>query len=428
MKLKKTLLALLFLAAALPARAGELDLLLDRLVEKNVLDPGEAQEIRVGTQEEVKKEISQQRHATLPLWIQTMKLRGDVRLRYQYNDNEILNYTQHRARYRLRLFVDSKVNEKVYMGFGFASGSSADPRSTNQTFTDNFAKKPLWIDYVFMEYNANDYLALTGGRTKNPLWTTNDMLWDADINPEGLSAKVSCPLGSRWQLFANAGYFVLGESAGSPQDPGLYFAQPGLGWHDDGNVWDFKAGAAVYGFEHVKGHPVFANRPSATEYQQANTSYTSGGTKYYKYGYNAISPEFEGNLNILDPLPVPLLNYLFGYTVSYAGVFGSYVRNTSHGADNTGWIGGVRIGQRKVEDAGQWQLGWSQRRLEKDAWLDTYPDSDFYGGATGVKGQRWQLAVGLLRDFAVNASWFDVHPIGGTLRERLLQVDVNLKF
>ncbi|HAN05530.1 MAG TPA: hypothetical protein DCQ25_09880, partial [Elusimicrobia bacterium] len=120
----------------MPARAGELDLLLDRLVEKNVIDPGEAQEIRIGTQEEVKKEISQQRHATLPMWLQTMKLRGDVRLRYQFNDNHNKALTQHRGRFRLRFFADAKVNEKVYMGFGFASGSSADPRSTNQTFGD----------------------------------------------------------------------------------------------------------------------------------------------------------------------------------------------------------------------------------------------------------------------------------------------------
>ena len=40
MKIKKTVMTLLFLAAALPARAGELDMLLDRLVDKNVLDPG----------------------------------------------------------------------------------------------------------------------------------------------------------------------------------------------------------------------------------------------------------------------------------------------------------------------------------------------------------------------------------------------------
>ena len=425
MKLKKTLFALLLLAAAVPARAGELDLLLDRLVEKNVIEPGEAQEIRVGTQEEVKKEISQQRHSTLPLWVQTLKFRGDVRLRYQYNDNENKQYHQNRGRYRLRFFVDAKVNDQVYTGFGLASGSSADPRSTNQTFGDNFGKKNIYIDYVFAEYNVNENLAFTGGRTKNPLWLTNDMLWDADINTEGLSARLTYPVNYNWQVFGNAGYLMLNELANDPQDPALLVAQPGVSWHDSDGIYDFKAGAAVYGFEHVKDHAALNYRPSLADgYQQANT--VVGGK--YKYSYNSVSPEFEANANILNPVPVPLLS-AFGYNISYAGVFGNYIQAFDQGRNNKGWIGGLRIGQRKVEDAGQWQAGYSLRRLEKDAWLDTYPDSDFYGGSTGVKGQKFQLSLGLLRDFAVNLAYFDAKPINGPLkRERLVQSDINLKF
>ncbi len=69
MKINKALFLIALFAAAAPARAGELDILLDRLVDKSVLEPGEAQEIRIGTQEELKKEISQQRNATLPMWV-----------------------------------------------------------------------------------------------------------------------------------------------------------------------------------------------------------------------------------------------------------------------------------------------------------------------------------------------------------------------
>ena len=425
MKLKKTLLALLFLAAAVPARAGELDLLLDRLVDKNVLDAGEAQEIRIGTQEETKKEISQQRHATLPLWVQTLKFRGDVRLRYQFNDNENKRFNQHRGRYRLRFFVDAKVNDQVYTGFGFASGNSADPRSTNQTFTDNYAKKSLWIDYVFAEYNVSESLAFTAGRTKNPLWLTSDMLWDTDINTEGLSARVSCPLNYNWQLFGNFGYMVLGESAAKAQDPAMLFAQPGASWRDNDGVYDFRAGAAVYGFNHLKGHSALVNRPSVADgYQAANT--LAGGK--YKYSYNSISPELEVNANILNPVAVPLLGY-FGYNISYAGLFGNYLRAFDRGRDNIGWIAGFKLGQRKVEDAWQWQLRYSLRRLEKDAWLDNYPDSDFYGGSVNVKGHEVLLTLGLLRDFAVDLDYYDAKPVSGALkRERVFQTDINLKF
>ncbi len=333
MKFIQLMLAILFLPAAMPARAGELDMLLDRLVEKQVLDPGEAQEIRVGTQEEVKKEISQQRHATLPMWLQTMKLRGDVRLRYQFNDNRNKALTQHRGGFRLRFFADAKVNERVYMGFGFASGSSADPRSTNQTFGDNNGKKGLWIDYVFAEYNASDYAAFTAGRTRNPLWLTNDMLWDTDINMEGLSARVNAPLDHNWSLFANAGFMVLGESSSDPKDPYMTFVQPGLGWRGGDGAYDARFGAALYAFNNLDNSSELPHRPSTTEgYQKANTLVRGE----YKYNYDAFSPELELNANILEPLPVPLLGSLLGYNITYAGAFGNYVKSLDHGRKSEG--------------------------------------------------------------------------------------------
>ncbi len=420
----RTAAAVMALALLCPpaAPAGELDLLLDRLVEKEVLDPGEAQEIRIGTQEEVKKEISQQRHRTLPMWLQTMKLRGDVRLRYQFNDNGNSAVTQHRGRYRLRFFVDSKVNEKVYMGFGFGSGNSADPRSTNQTFTDNKGKKNLYIDYVFAEYNASDNLAFTAGRTKNPLWLTSDMLWDTDINLEGLALRANLPA-KDWAFFANAGLAILGESSSNKQDPHLLYAQPSLGWrHPDGKA-DFRAAAALYSFNHVRGATALPHRPSATDYQQANTLVSSR----YKYDYDAFSPEAEFNWNLFEPVLVPGLS-AFGWNVTHLGAFGNWVRALEHGGGE-GWLAGFRLGQRKVEDAGQWQASWSVRRLDRDAWLDTYPDSDFYGGATGVKGQEVILILGLMRDFALTLDYYDAKPVCGTLRrEKLFQADINLKF
>lgn len=420
------MLAVLLLSAAVPVRAGEMDMLLDRLVEKRVIDPGEAQEIRIGTQEEVKKEISLQRHATLPMWLQTMKLRGDVRLRYQFNDNHNKYLTQHRGRFRLRFFVDAKVNEKVYMGFGFASGSSTDPRSTNQTFGDNNGKKSLWIDYVFAEYNASDLLAFTAGRTKNPLWLTSDMLWDTDINMEGLSARLTLPVNYNWQVFANAGFMVLAESSSDPKDPYMMFAQPGVTWHDNDGVWDLKAGAALYAFNHLDNSSELAHRPSTTEgYQKANTLVRNE----YKYNYDALSPELELNANILDPVSLPLVTSLFGYNLTYAGVFGNYIKSLDHGRGSEGWIAGFKLGQRKVDDAGQWQLRYSLRRLEGDAWLDSYPDSDFFGGSTGVKGHEAVLTLGLLRDFAVDLDYYQASPVSGRLKkEKLFQADVNLKF
>ena len=141
-----------------------------------------------------------------------------------------------------------------------------------------------------------------------------------------------------------------------------------------------------------------------------------------------MNPEFELNVNVLDPITMPVLG-LFGYEVTYAGLFGNTVKALGHGKNSAGWLAGIKLGQRKVEDAGQWQVRWSLRRLEKDAWLDNYPDSDFYGGSVGVKGSEVLLTLGLMRDFALDLDYYRTAPISGSLKsERLFQADINLKF
>ena len=187
-----------------------------------------------------------------------------------------------------------------------------------------------------------------------------------------------------------------------------------------------KAGAAVYTFNNLDNSSELSHRPSVADgYQKANTLVRNE----YKYNYDAVSPELELNANILDPVSLPFATSLLGCNVTYAGLFGSYIKALDHGRKSEGWIAGFKVGQRKVEDAGQWQLRYSLRRLEADAWLDSYPDSDFFGGSTNVKGHEAVLTLGLLRDFAVDLDYYQSQPIaGGLKKEKLFQADVNLKF
>lgn len=408
------LLALLFFCGA-PASAGELGLLLDRLVEKQVLGPDEAREILAA---------GAQGNGSAGARPGLAGLRGDFRLRYQFNDNGNAPETRHRGRYRLRLSFAPRISGKVRVGFGFASGGSADPRSTNQTLTGNNSKKALYIDSAFAEYSASGSLALTAGRAKPALWLSSDLLWDGDINLEGAAVRLTGPRWGNWRFFAGAGLVVLDESAAVPGDPYLLYAQPGISWRGPDGRFDIKAGAAFYGFSHVKGAAALPHRPPVPDYQRANTLVSSR----YKYDYDAAAPEIEFNWNIPDPVPVPLLGSM-GFDVSYAGLFGSAVKALSHSADASGWLAGLRLGQRKADAPGRWQLRCSYRRLEADAWPDNYPDSDFYGGATNVKGFEAGLTLGLANAMTLEFDYYRAGPLkGGPAKESLLQTDVNLKF
>ena len=213
------------------AAAGEMDLLLQKLVEKGVLTAGEAQQIATETREQVKKEIAQGKNESLPQWIQTTKIKGDFRLRYQYDHSTGTSLYRNRGRVRLRLGVESKPNDKLLVGVGLATGlsdgSTDAARSTNVTFEKGFSKKPIALDYAFAQYTPFKEVAIIGGKMKNPFWEPGDLIWDTDINPEGGALQLTKKLNNKVSLFSNLSAFVVGEGGTSNDDPMLSVFQGG---------------------------------------------------------------------------------------------------------------------------------------------------------------------------------------------------------
>ena len=85
--------------------------------------------------------------------------------------------------------------------FGVRLETNASPRSTNVTFGDDasssspggggpFAKgdDAINVGQAYAGYKGFPDFTFTGGRMPNPLVTTL-MVWDPDINPEGLAEQ-----------------------------------------------------------------------------------------------------------------------------------------------------------------------------------------------------------------------------------------------
>ena len=387
--------------------AGEIDILVDKLVEKGVLSPVEAQNILDETKQEVTKEIAQGKSYALPKWVQAMKLKGDLRLRYQWNKKKS-SEERHRGRYRFRLGAETKIADNVKVGFGLATGGT-DPRSTNQTMTNTFETPDIRLDYAFAEYSSSPWLTFYGGKFKRKpiLWQPSDLLWDSDIRPEGGAAVINKGIGSGLDLFLNAGVFVLNESSSDTSDPMMYVVQPGLKWEISEGV-SLKTAFAYYSFSGVKG--------AALDHSTGTNSLDSDS--HLIYDYNSLSPSLE--LGIKRPL-----NNLVPYFAS----FGNYIKNPDPSHNNQGYLFGVKFGDKKVKKKGQWQVKYMYRRLEKDAWLDTFPDSDFYGGDTGVKGHEVIFDYALKKNIVSGLDYYYTENIEGAKKpENLLQVDMKLKF
>ena len=391
--------------------AGEIDVLVDKLVEKGILTQIEAQIILDETRKEVAKKLAEGKSHTVPKWAQTFRLSGDLRTRYQYERREG-EEERHRARIRFRLRSEMKVTDRVRAKAGLASGG-ADPRSTEETLDNTFETPDIRLDYAYAEYLATPWLTLKGGKIRKiPFWVPAQLLWDGDINPDGVFAQLTHPLYPNLELFFNTGLFFVDEIAREDTDPLMYVFQPGFTAKLGEDV-DLETAVTFYDFDNVRGR--LLDHRAGT-----NTTLVRRGVTGLKYDYDSIGLGSELAFNN----PFGLEEFL-----PHFAIIGEYIYNPDP-ADNTGFLLGCEFGDKRVRKQGEWQGEYSYRRLERDAFLDAFPHSTFYRGATNVKGHEVAFRYGLLDDVILGLTYFHAEPIEGVIRrsERLLQTDILYRF
>ena len=189
-------------------RAQDAGALLDLLVKKKLITDQEAEEVRSELTKQVSETSGGKWKLSTPLT--ELEIYGDIRLRYQYNggqtdDNSPLAHPangvaghddwqeRERERYRLRLGVRGTLADDWFFGIRLETNTS--PRSTNVTFGDDSSNGPfaknsdtIQVGQAYLGYKGFRDVTLTGGKMPNPLVVT-PMVWDPDINPEGLAEQ-----------------------------------------------------------------------------------------------------------------------------------------------------------------------------------------------------------------------------------------------
>ncbi len=340
---------------------------------------------------------------SLPSWITDMKLKGDFRFREEYKD-ETGKLERYRTRIRFRLGFTTSINDKTELGFRLASGS--DPRSTNVTLGDSEANKEISIDSVYFAYKFSENTFIWGGKYKSikyALFRPTDLLWDSDITPEGAGIVYKKDLTPNFKVFFNASYIVLDEYKSSGADPFLYFVQPGA-YAKFGN-WTVKGGIAFYKAVHAKG--------TVFEYSSGTNTLENG---VLKYEYTVVNPNFEFKRK-LD----------LG-KVKFFKVFGEYALNTEADENDKGYEFGFSFGS-KVKKRGDFEVKCNYRYLERDAWLDIFPDSDAFGGKTDVKGSEIVVKYGLGKNTYFVFDFYNMKLISdSSVKQKVVQFDINFRF
>jgi hypothetical protein len=345
-----------------------------------------------------------------------MKLNGDFRLRFEQQmtpGEGTATQDRHRGRYRLRLGLESKVNDRLKVGLRLAS-TEGEQTSTNQTFKNGFDGKEIDIDQAYAEYAApfkNADLKFVGGKMPNPFYCT-DLMWDGDITPEGVAFKIEKPITQNNTFFANGATFFLYESSSSYDEPTIFGIQTGL----LGKFMerDYKMGVTYYDFHNFTGTGLTV----ATIFpgKQVNTNTLSSSS--YVYDYNIIDFNTEYT---------PLVINLFGKSLPLK-LYGNYLNNIAPGVKyDKGWLIGFQLG--KAKEKGDWDFGYSYKVLGQDAMIGELVDSDFHGGGTNGRGHKISLNYMLLKNTSLGLTYFNTREETGTKNyKNLLEVDLNFKF
>jgi len=458
--------------AFLPLRAlaGDMEILIDQMVNQGVITREQGDKMLKGVEEtkakqqqkavgEQEKAVGEQQKAAgeqekkgaeqpkveakapipdwaknLPDWIlnppdfiKRIRFMGDFRLRYDYLDREptaaqeakgTQDFARNRARFRLRFGAETELIDGLKVGFGIAtvdpSGSSTtngnNPRSNMATFNSEFSKKFIGINYAYLAYTAPflPWVTVSGGKLKDiPFYQANSynigstFLWDQNLTPEGVAIVFNYPdllnfNGVSLDVFMNNAFFVIDEFGAGSASPYMLGFQPGINlkFMKDFN---FKVAAAYYDFYNIKHQAALGFQPTPGN---MNTLILIGKstTPVYAFNYNAFVESAE--LGYKTPFPS---------IMPYAGVFGEIYKNTD--SHDGGWQGGVRLGYPSLYKFGDWQFSYAYRRLERDAWLDTFNELNFYQGQTNSKGHYIWAGVGVMKHVNATISYYHANSI-----------------
>ncbi|WNW11491.1 putative porin [Pseudomonas sp. DTU_2021_1001937_2_SI_NGA_ILE_001] len=337
-------------------------------------------------------------------WAAKTQFKGDVRFRHETVkiDGQTNAQDKDRQRIRARLGAYTEINPQVSTGIRIATGGNNDARSTNQDLDNYFVKKDLWLDLGYIDYHptAIKGLSLIGGKMNQPWESMGDIIWDSDINPEGLAATYSFPVNDSLKLFGSAGHFTLkdnidGEGTQFRHDLRLYSGQLGANFKATDNL-KLTLGGSVYGYDNDKD--------SAALRVNGNTS-----TEFRLY-------EGFGQIDI-GGLPMPL------------SLYGQYVVNDeSTDGHDTAWLAGFKT---KFYDL---KFDYNYRDTQRNAVVGAFTDSDFANGTTGSRGHKLKIGYDIDKNFSVGATYFLTKADFATASSprdadaNTLQLDVEAKF
>jgi hypothetical protein len=401
------------------------------------------------------------------------------------------NVDQNRKRVRLRTRVGAEVDmaEGFSAGVRVATGENNSPVTENQSFGlagsgqgGNFSKYSVWLDRAFLKYERGGMpdrdLTATIGRFENPFYATS-MIWADDLGFNGLAVQGKFPIGEDITPFFTVGAFPvfntdLNFASNQPanfksNDKWLYGSQLGTTF-DLGRNFGLKIGAAYYLFQNIEGRlsspftpitssdagdtdssrPAFAQKGNtymALRDIVANTLNNNGTINQFQYfglasKFHEVALDARLDFNQFEPFQISLQGeFVKNRAFDQQAITTIAVNNrgpAKSGAaaqsgpflgGGTAWSVRMVLGDAALQKGGDWNTSLGYRKVESDAVVDGFCDSDFGGGGTNLKGLTVGTNLALSSNVWLGVRWMSATQVAGpTFKNDIIQFDINGKF
>lgn len=414
----------------------------------------------------------------LPDWARNVRLYGDVRARTEgvsyasdnaqnvyldfnaVNDaggisaaeeDALLNTAEdrHRGVGRVRLGLQADLGNSFKLDARLASGNIRSPVSTNQTLGNYGGRWTVNVDRAAVQWNPlfggrSHELDFRIGRFGNPFATASEMIWDADLTFEGVSATYGIDVFGRDPermergVFVTIGAFPLQEIELSTDDKWLYGGQLGITL-PLGSQSSLLFASGYFQYDNVTGvrnafDSTLLDHTAPEFLQKGNTLFDIRNDADTSTNLFALAGDYElvnGSL---------WLDLALGATHVMVG--GEYVKNIGWNRDEVlaltgvsiderteGYDFGVTVGRPTIQALWDWRASLMYRYLERDAVMDAFTDSDFHLGGTDAKGYQALFDLGLSQGTWLRLRYLTANEIDGPpLGIDVWQLDINAQF
>lgn len=347
---------------------------------------------------------------------------GDFRLRSESNVSLVNNPSRHRQRVRFRIGANYKLTDEIVFGGRLITGNPADPQSPHQTLGNVFHSFTVSLDRAFMTYRPAWLRgsSLTTGKfghpfTRNPIY--GELVWDADVQPEGIVAGYTVSERGRLESFnLRTGWYALLEQSRA----------------NEGFVSAFQASSRVRLAEHVKANL------AAGYYYYSDVTPSGSRTILSENGGNATldrdgdgtPDDFVSRFGILNPI----VGLTYDGWKEPLTLSAEYILNTRAQVEqDQGWAVGASLG--KTRKRGDWRLYYQWQVVEQDAVFSPVSQDDFLFGTnhrSHVFGVNYQLVDKIGLHLWALASELDATSPGASPNsdenQWRLRLDMNIRF